>query len=194
VADENFAEQWPAGDRDEAIAALFRAEYRRLVNTAFAFVADWDLAEQLTQEAYLRLWRRWRWLRDPQAAPGYLRQTVLNLARNTIRRSVLERIAVERRPSGQAHDPAADPAGDIALRQAVATLPHRKRACIVLRYLVGMSESETAALLGVSVGTVKSQTHKALRLLRDQLGEQSAQSPQPAQRGASTSRSGRTPA
>jgi Sigma-70, region 4 len=51
----------------------------------------------------------------------------------------------------------------------------RKRECVVLRFLLGLSEAETAGLLGISVGTVKSQTHKGLRLLRDRLGEQGAE-------------------
>lgn len=60
---------------------------------------------------------------------------------------------------------------DLALRRAVETLPYRKRACVVLRSMVGLSEAETADALGVSVGTVKSQTHKALHQLRDVLSE-----------------------
>ena len=155
-------------DRDEAIEALFHAGYPRLVSTAFAFVGDWDLAEQLAQEAFLRLWSKWRRLRDQQAAHAYLRQTVVNLSRNAIRRRMLERRILSGWRDGP---PEPDPAVDVALRHAIAALPDRKRACIVLRYLVGMSEAETATLLGISTGTVKSQTHKALQQLRDLLAE-----------------------
>ncbi len=160
-------------DRDAAVAieSLFHAHYPRLAYTAFSLTGDWDLAEQLAQEAFLRLWRRWRWIADPQAAPAYLQRTVLNLSRETIRRKVIERRALKAR--GRERPPAAEPdtAEMIALRRAIAGLPARKRECVVLRFLLGMSEAETASVLGVSVGTVKSQTHKGLRQLRERLGE-----------------------
>src|SRR5690242_14965531 len=140
-----------------------------MVYTAFSLVGDWDLAEQLAQEAYLRLWRRWRWISDPQAAPMYLQRTVVNLSRETIRRKVIERRALRTR--GPEQDGAAGPdlAALVELRRAIAALPVRKRECVVLRFLLGLSEAETAELLGISVGTVKSQTHKGVRLLREHL-------------------------
>jgi RNA polymerase sigma-70 factor (sigma-E family) len=174
VADDMIRSVVGAADREEAIEEMFFALYPRLARTAFGLVGDWDLAEQLAQEAFLRLWRRWPWLRDPQAAPAYLQRTVVNLARSSIRRLVLERRALSREAlHGSVHPDvdAGDLTSDVALRRAVEMLPYRKRACIVLRYLVGLSEVETADALGVSIGTVKSQTHKALRQLRDALGE-----------------------
>ena len=156
-------------DADEAVESLFHAHYPRVVYTAFSLVGDWDLAEQLAQEAYLRLWRRWRWISDPQAAPMYLRRTVVNLSRETIRRRVIERRVLRARGPEPASVPAPDVAAVAELRRAVATLPVRKRECVVLRYLLGLSEAETADLLGISVGTVKSQTHKGLRQLRERL-------------------------
>ncbi|HXP21309.1 MAG TPA: SigE family RNA polymerase sigma factor [Streptosporangiaceae bacterium] len=159
---------------DEAIESLFHACYPRLVRTGYALVGDWDLAEQLAQEAYLRLWRRWRWITDPQAAPAYLQRTVVNLSRETIRRRVTERRVLN---AGGTERPATtdpDAAALIELRAAVAALPARKRECIVLRYLLGLSEAETAGLLNISVGTVKSQTHKGLRQLKERLAETTA--------------------
>jgi RNA polymerase sigma-70 factor (sigma-E family) len=161
-------------DRDEAIEALFFALYPGLARTAFGLTGDWNVAEQLVQEAFLRLWRRWPWLRDHQAAPAYLQRTVVNLARSQLRRLVIERRALLAKEGGERPTDRAsggDPAANLALRSALADLPYRKRACVVLRYLVGLSEAETAAALGITVGTVKSQTHKALRQLRDVLAE-----------------------
>jgi RNA polymerase sigma-70 factor (sigma-E family) len=161
-------------DRDDAIETLFFALYPRIARTAFGMVGDWDLAEQLAQEAFLRLWRRWPWLRDPQAAPAYLQRTVVNLARLSIRRLMLERRVLAIGERDRSADLAAaeiDVAADLTLRRALGELAYRKRACVVLRYLVGLSEAETAEALGVSVGTVKSQTHKALRQLRAGLEE-----------------------
>jgi RNA polymerase sigma-70 factor (sigma-E family) len=161
-------------EADESVESLFHAHYPRIVYTAFSLVGDWDLAEQLAQEAYLRLWRRWRWISDPQAAPTYLQRTVVNLSRETIRRKVIERRALRIKGADRAEPHEPDPAAVVELRRAVAALPARKRECVVLRFLLGLSEAETAELLGVSVGTVKSQTHKGLRLLRDRLGEAGA--------------------
>jgi RNA polymerase sigma-70 factor (sigma-E family) len=174
VADDITRLATSAADRDKAIEELFFAFYPRLARMAFGLVGDWDLAEQFAQEAFLRLWRRWPWLRDPHAAPAYLHRTVVNLARGSLRRLAVERRALARdaghRRAAEMADEA-DLAGDLALRRAVQALPYRKRACVVLRYLVGLSEAETADALGISVGTVKSQTHKALRQLREVLGD-----------------------
>jgi RNA polymerase sigma-70 factor (sigma-E family) len=174
VADDIIRSVVSAADREEAIEELFFALYPRLARTAFALVGDWHVAEQIAQEAFLRLWRRWPWLRDQQAAPAYLHRTVVNLARLSLRRLAVERRALARDAGERAvalADDGGDLAGDLALRRAVEALPYRKRACVVLRYLEGLSEAETASALGISVGTVKSQTHKALRQLRDVLGE-----------------------
>jgi len=159
----------PKDGADEAIESLFHAHYPSLVYTAFCLVGERELAEQLTQEAYLRLWRRWRWIADPQAAPFYLRRTVVNLARQNLRRTVVERRVLWFKGMERPHQPEADPAELLALRQAIAALPARKRECVVLRYLIGLSEAETAHVLGVSAGTVKSQTHKGLAQLRERL-------------------------
>jgi RNA polymerase sigma-70 factor (sigma-E family) len=156
-------------EADESVESLFHAHYPRVVYTAFSLVGDWDLAEQLAQEAYLRLWRRWRWISDPQAAPMYLQRTVVNLSRETIRRKVIERRALRTRGAERTIATGPDLAGLVELRRAIAALPVRKRECVVLRFLLGLSEAETAELLGISVGTVKSQTHKGLRLLREHL-------------------------
>jgi RNA polymerase sigma-70 factor (sigma-E family) len=157
-------------DADEAIESLFHAHYPRLAYTAFSLVGDWDLAEQIAQESFLRIWRRWRWINDKQAAPFYLQRTVVNLSRETIRRRMVERRVMRAQGAERQPGPAPDPAETLALRQAIAALPARKRECVVLRYLIGMTEAETARVLGVSLGTVKSQTHKGLSQMRDQLG------------------------
>lgn len=162
-------------DRDEAVATLFYACYPQLVRTGYSLAGDWAVAEELAQEAFMRLWRRWRWIRDHEAAPAYLYRTVVNLGNSAIRRRVLERRVASFRAE-QTVGP--DPVADMDLRHAIAALTPRKRACVVLRYLVGMTEVQTAQILGVSPGTVKSQTHKALRQLREHLAEPAAEAAQ----------------
>ena len=155
-------------DRDEALAELYQHHHGEAVRLAWALCRDASLAEELAQEAFVRLYLRRRMLRDPAAAPAYLRRTVVNLVYDHGRRAAHER--------GHRADPVAAPAGDSAggldLLDALATLPERRRACIVLRYYLDLTETETAAALGVSVGTVKSQTHKALAQLRRHLTDE----------------------
>ncbi len=145
--------------RREALALLYERHYAELVRLAFALTGDWGLAEELAQEAFVRAWRSWGNIRDPYSAPAYLRTIVINLAR--------ERRAW-REPSGLR---TADPGDSVDLLRALARLPARKRACVVLRFYLDLSEADTAATLGVSVGTVKSQTAKALRRLGGLLAE-----------------------
>jgi RNA polymerase sigma-70 factor (sigma-E family) len=79
--------------RREALALLYERHYAELVRLAFALTSDWGLAEDLAQEAFVRVWRSWGNIRDPQSAPAYLRTTVANLARRSLRRRLQERRA-----------------------------------------------------------------------------------------------------
>jgi RNA polymerase sigma-70 factor (sigma-E family) len=171
VTDDTVTSGRQIPGREEAIATLFYACYPQLVATGYGVAGDWAVAEELAQEAFVRLWRRWRWLRDPEAAPAYLHRTVVNLGNSAIRRRVLERRVAAFR-SGQPAE--AGPEAGMELQQAIGALSPRKRACVVLRYLVGMTEAQTAQALGITPGTVKSQTYKALRQLRQQLAEPAA--------------------
>jgi RNA polymerase sigma-70 factor (sigma-E family) len=155
--------------RRDALALLYERHYAELVRLAFALTSDWGLAEELAQEAFVRVWRSWGNIRDQQSAPAYLRTTVVNLARRSLRRRLQERRAW--RDPGD--PPSADLGESIDLLRALARLPARKRACVVLRFYMDLSEADTAAALGVSVGTVKSQTAKALRRLQRLLTEPS---------------------
>jgi RNA polymerase sigma-70 factor (sigma-E family) len=152
-------------DRDEALAELYQHHHGEAVRLAWALCRDASLAEELAQEAFVRLYLRHRTLRDPAAAPAYLRRTVVNLVYDQGRRSARERGSRVARQAASV----GDPEDGLDLLDAVATLPERRRACVVLRYYLDLTETETAAALGVSVGTVKSQTHKALAQLRRHL-------------------------
>lgn len=148
---------------DEAILAeLFAERYAELVRLAYVLTGDNELAEDLTQDAFVKAWPKLRTLRDQSKAPAYLRQTVVNLVRQRYRRVLVER---KHQPKPPDPVPGVDVSDAIDLAALVRTLPVRKRACVVLRYYADLSEEETAAALGISVGTVKSQTHRALRQL-----------------------------
>jgi RNA polymerase sigma-70 factor (sigma-E family) len=137
-----------------------------LVRLAYLLTSDGALAEELAQEAFVVVWRAWDRPRSTEEVVGYLRGTVVNLARMSLRRRLLEarhRLAPERAQG------AGDPTGRLDLERAIGRLPLRKRSCIVLRYFADLSEEETARVLGVSVGTVKASTHRALRDLERHL-------------------------
>ncbi len=164
--------------RDEALSRLFEAHYADTVRLAFYLTGSWTAAEDLAQEAFVRLWRRWGRLRDHHAAVGYLRVTVVNLSRSALRRRLLE-LRHQQTTGQEGHD--TDPIARLDVARALETLPAGKRACVVLRHLVDLSVEETAAVLGISTGSVKSQTHKGLRLLEAALSERDDQTGQPAQ-------------
>jgi RNA polymerase sigma-70 factor (sigma-E family) len=162
-----------SGPGTAEVAALFHAHYPGMVRVGYLLTGDRALAEELAQEAFVRTWRRWDQIRSTEtAAAAYVRATVVNLARMSLRRRVVElrhraTVAVD----AAAHDEHPSAATRVDVRKALLRLPLRKRTCLVLRFYVDLSEEETARVLGVAVGTVKSQTHRALKLLERYLGE-----------------------
>jgi RNA polymerase sigma-70 factor (sigma-E family) len=170
--DTGGALSWPPSDprqwdADQAISVLYSAHYRTLVRAAGLLVRDVGTAEDVVQEAYVGLYRRWDRIRDPDAAAGYLRQAVINGARSVLRR----RGTADRKAFvlGVLHD-VPDPATDVVARRAVldalAGLPERQREVLVLRYYADLSEAEIATALGISTGAVKSYAHRGVQALR----------------------------
>ena len=141
-----------------------------LIRLAFVVSGDSGRAEDAAQEALVRVYQRWARL---ERLLAYARRTVVNLTRDDWRHA---------QRATRAHDDAGRLAGldegdDLetsvlqrdALMTALAALPHRQRSVIALRYLSELTEVETAAVLGVSVGTVKRQAFDALARLRQNL-------------------------
>jgi RNA polymerase sigma-70 factor (sigma-E family) len=153
-------------ERDHAVAVLFAAHYPGLVRMTYLLTSDNALAEELAQEAFVALWKSWDRLRDSSAALAYLRGTVANLARMSLRRRMVE---LKHRVTGSGEVVDRDAGGRLDLERAVAQLLMRKRSCVVLRYFLDLSEEETARTLGVSAGTVKSSTARALKDLERHL-------------------------
>ena len=152
---------------DEAIDDLYREHHARFVRLAFLLTGETGVAEEVVQEAYVGVWRAWGRIRDRQAAAAYLRKAVVNLSTSFLRRRTLELRHRVRRIDDAVQ---IDPGARIDVLRAVAALPPRQRACVALRFYEDLSESQTADVLGISVGAVKSQTHKALRRLEDVMG------------------------
>jgi RNA polymerase sigma-70 factor (sigma-E family) len=156
--------------RDDEFAAFVAARYRALVRTGMLLAGNRGHAEDLAQSALIRTYLAWSRLRDPENAEAYARRTLLRLALRARQRRWSGEIAAGRLPDLPAHE-ADGIGGDLALdvRRALAALPPAQRAVLVLRYLDDLSEAETARLLGISQGTVKSRTARGLAKLR-QLG------------------------
>ncbi len=152
---------------DEAIDELYRQVHLRTVRLAMMLTGDVGVAEELVQEAFVRVWRSWDKIRDVDAARAYLRTTAVNLSRSHLRRRTLELRHRFRRVDDAV---LIDPDERIDLLRAVAKLPPRQRACVALRFYEDLSESQTADVLGISVGAVKSQTFKALQRLERFVG------------------------
>jgi RNA polymerase sigma-70 factor (sigma-E family) len=161
-----------AWDADIAVTALYSAHWRPLVRLAVLLTGDASVAEEIVQDAFVALYRRWTSLSDPRAALAYVRATVVNGSRSRVRhRGVEER----HRPA-----PAPEPAGpeEVALRaaedalvlDALRGLPRRQQEVLVLRYYADLSEAEIAAAIGVSRGSVKRHASRGMAALRERLG------------------------
>jgi RNA polymerase sigma-70 factor (sigma-E family) len=139
--------------------AVRAASLRRL---AYGLCGDWHLAEDLTQHAFLQLYRHWKRI-DTATLDAYSRRIVVNAFLSDRRLRRREHVTSEppERPT-----PALEPGSALDIQSALAKLPPRQRALIVLRHLEDISVAEAAALLGITEGTVKSQTARGLDKLR----------------------------
>jgi RNA polymerase sigma factor (sigma-70 family) len=160
-----------AASRDDRLADLFRAESARAVRLAYLLTGERQLAEDLAQEAFLRVASRLRSV-DADAFAAYYRRTLVNLVRSyfrhaRVRRRYAERIEADARRTRDAIEQSSSPGErDDRLWAALADLPSGQREAIVCRYYLDMSEQQTAATLGVRLGTVKSATSRGLQALR----------------------------
>lgn len=138
--------------------------WARLYRTAMLLTGNHARAEDLAQEALARTYAKWSGLRDFEAAGAYAYRTLVNASISQVRRRAwTAEISTANPPDKSAHEA---PSSGVDLMAALADLAPRQRACVVLRYFLELPVSETAALLGCSEGTVKSQTSDALGRLR----------------------------
>jgi RNA polymerase sigma-70 factor (sigma-E family) len=154
---------------DEAYVEYVTARRRHLLATAYLLCGDWHRAEDLVQTALTKLYQAWPRIRRRGRPEAYVRTVLLRTGIDAKRRAWNRERIVERLPDLPALEPSGVEDRDEILT-ALASLPPRQRTTIVLRFWLDLSVEQTAAELGVSLGTVKSQTAKALTSLRDQLG------------------------
>ncbi len=159
-------------DREAAVRALYEERYAELVRFATFITGDSDIAEDVSQEAFVRVYDAWDRLDDHDRALGYLRATVVNISRGRHRRRVVaERNQPPRLVSvPSAEDDAMGRVGRSAVLEAVSSLPSRQRACVVMRHWLRMTEGEIAATLDVSIGSVRTHNKRGTEALQRKLG------------------------
>lgn len=151
--------------RDDEFAAFFAEHGPSLRRTASFVVRDWHLAEDLTQQALVKLYAAWARTR-PDTRAAYARRIVVNECLSYLRKHRPETLHAQVPDSvAVAEDGALD------LAAALALLPARQRAIVALRYLDDLAIPEVGRVLGIADGTVKSQSARALDTLRAHLPE-----------------------
>ncbi len=154
-------------DRDRLLSELYQEHYRSLVRLAATLLDRRELAEEVVQEAFIKLHRKLDKVRDLERADAYLRSIVMNLARSKMRR---RQVARKHQPDPLPDAPGADVGVVVREDQqqvldALRSLPARQRDCLVLRYYEDMSEAEIADTLGISKGSVKTHTSRGVAAL-----------------------------
>lgn len=159
-----------ARERDADFVEFVRARRARLFRTAYLLCGDRELAEDIVQTTLAKLYPRWDRVRRTTAVDAYVRRMVVNAHLDEVRRPWRRREHVIDQLTDRAAPSSSGPEDDDALWRALRGLAPRQRRVVVLRHYWGLSVEETAADLGISTGTVKSQTSAALSRLRVLLG------------------------
>nr|WP_245996648.1 SigE family RNA polymerase sigma factor [Streptomyces armeniacus] len=143
--------------------AFFERHHAELARLAYLLLGNPEEADDLAADAFVALWHKWDRVRAADRPVAYARGVVTHLARSHIRSRTRERRRITLFWSRHA-EPAegTDVPAVLDVRQALARLPFRRRACVVLRHALDVSERDTARALGISTGTVKSQTSRGM--------------------------------
>jgi RNA polymerase sigma-70 factor (sigma-E family) len=156
-----------AGRRDADFAAYMAARQPSLLRTAYLLTGDQHTAEDLVQTALAKLYLSWDKVQDRGLVDGYVRRILVNENNSLWRRAWKKReVTTDTVPDHRSVVDTPDDGRSAALWEFVQTLPRKQRAVVVLRYYEDLSEAEVADILGISVGTVKSQSSRALAALR----------------------------
>lgn len=153
------------GDRGDEFVEFVRTHGADLRRTAFLLCGDWHRAQDLTQNALIKLFLAWPKLERDDGLRGYARKTLVRTAIDESRRFWHRERATEALP--ETPTTRAEPDVSVDVLRALAALPARQRATVVLRYWEDLPVEEVARLLGCGVGTVKSQAARGLATLRE---------------------------
>ncbi|MBK3645950.1 MULTISPECIES: SigE family RNA polymerase sigma factor [Streptomyces] len=154
-----------------SFSSYVRARQPVLLRTARSLTANPSDAEDLLQTALAKTYVAWERIEDHRALDGYVRRALVNTRTSQWRKRKVDEFVCEELPEPEpvpaGDDPAEQQALHDAMWRAIMKLPDRQRAMVVLRYYEDLSEVQTAEVLGVSVGTVKSAVSRALGKLRE---------------------------
>ena len=152
-------------------AEFCRAEQPRLVATLGLYCGDFDVAEEIAQETFARMWRDWEKVRTKDSPSAWAQRVGFNLANSFYRRKMAERRMRSRlgTPREAAHTP--DVPDQLAIQAALSQLPSNQRAVLILRFYLDYSVAETAAALRLPQGTVTTHTRRGLQRLRRSIDE-----------------------
>lgn len=157
-------------EMEEEFREFVAARSAALLRTAYLLAGDWATAEDLLQTALTKTYLAWKRLGEIEAVEPYARRVLVNTATSWWRRRWHGERPTEILPERAAPDQIDEQLERDALWRHVKALPARQRAVLVLRFYEDLTEAQTAALLDISTGTVKSQTSRALNTLRQRLG------------------------
>jgi RNA polymerase sigma-70 factor (sigma-E family) len=152
-------------DTESAFAWLFRDEYPAIVRTAYLIVGDRAAAEDVAQEAFVRLYARWRRVSRYDRPGAWVRRVAIRLATRARRRESTLQLEPEQPGT-------TDTTVDPDLRRAILSLPPNQRAAIVLHYLEDLPVAQVAEAMGVATSTAKVHLHRARKRLAVLLGEE----------------------
>jgi RNA polymerase sigma-70 factor (sigma-E family) len=161
------------GSRAE-LGEFYAAQADSAKRLAYLLTGDSELAEDITQDAFVKMAGRIGGLRNRNASAAYLRQTVVNLSRSYFRRKRVERTHLQREASMHRMETieGRDVVEADVLWKELHRLPYRQRCAVVLRYYEDLSEHQAADVLGCSVGALKALTSRALEQLRANVGSE----------------------
>lgn len=151
------------------LGLLYEIHSAATIRLAYVLTGDRQVAEDLAQEAFIRVGRKLFGIRDPDHVRNYLFRTVINLSKDRLRRLKTERSATQRTIPVSAHDGMPDVGQQDQMWNALRSLPARQRAALFLRYYQDLSEAQTAEALECSMSAVKSLVNRGLKELRSSL-------------------------
>ncbi len=167
-----------AEPRPGSLEDLYARHVSEAVRLAFLLTRDDGVAEELAQEAFIKVAGRLRHLRSPDAFAAYLRRTVTNLCLSHHRRVKVARAYAEREAARSGGRESMSGAPDLEtrdeLRRALVELPDRQRAAVILRFYADLSEEQVGHALGCSVAAARSLVFRAMETLRDRIGSEDA--------------------
>ena len=166
----------PPAAHEFDFATLVRQHQAMVFSIAWHLLRDRAVAEELAQDVFLSLHQHLGEMESPEHVLYWLRRVTSNRALDEARRRQRRpMVSLESAPEPVAVTPAGDPLLGTALTKLVAALPEKSRAIVVLRYQEDLDPAEIARVLGIPVGTVKSQLQRALALLREKLSRVAGQ-------------------